>query len=214
MKVRLSIPNDDTRVIAAIVACFLVAAFGYWLYASHSPLGSFFYTIPGDITATTTLSLPASTTASLPAPRDPITSVHHSSSSVLTVVRQISGASRFAGLLNATGVASAISGKGPYTIFVPTNNAFGQLPSGTISSLSSSELKRLVEYHIVNGRSIDVSLERSGTIQALSRDMLNFSYGSDKVPMVNSAVVVSEYQTRNGIVYVVDTVLIPPTGAF
>ena len=50
-----------------------------------------------------------------------------------------------------------------------------------------------------------------GTIQALSRDYLNFSVGTDKIPQVNSSNIIKQILGKNGIVYIIDGVLLPPT---
>jgi len=85
------------------------------------------------------------------------------------------------------------------------------LPRGAISKMSAAAAKRLIEYHIVSGREIDPSTEVSGSIQALSGDMLNFSLGTGNIPLVNSAIIVAAYRAQNGIVYLIDNVLIPPS---
>ena len=164
---------------------------------------------PTDMSTSTT-STPATSTTSTTGARGPQTT-NRANQSVVAVVQSLANDSRFAGLLSSTGVASLLTGPGPYTIFVPTNAAFGQLPAGTITKLNSTELKRFVEYHIVSGRAIDVAAELTGTIQALSHDALNFSFSTiDRIPMVNSAVLITEYKAKNGIVYLIDNVLIPP----
>lgn len=132
------------------------------------------------------------------------------SGSVAAVVASIGGSSTFASWLSSTGVAAELTGAGPYTVFVPTDGAVSQLPSGTYSGLSAAEKKRFISYHVVEGRAIDADAQTAGAIQALSGDALNFSYGQNKIPMVNSAIVVASYSASNGIVYVIDNVLIPP----
>ncbi len=130
-----------------------------------------------------------------------------------TVVGVIAGlpeASRFAVLLKNTGVAGMFSGTGPITVFVPENKAFALLPPGALD-LTSTQLKRLVEYHAVKGKGLDVNAEYAGTEQALSGDMLNFSVlTGDQSARINSAVALKEYKASNGIVYVVSEVLLPP----
>ena len=134
-------------------------------------------------------------------------------SSVVSIVASLSNESRIAGLLSSTGVSSLVSGKGPYTIFVPTNAAFGLLPSGSLN-LSATQLKRLVEYHIISGKTIDVNVQKSGMLQALSKDMLNFSVlAGDKSARINSSVALRAYKANNGIVYVISEVLLPPFDA-
>ena len=129
---------------------------------------------------------------------------------VATVAASISGSGTFASWLSSTRVASEIKGKGPYTVFVPTNGSIGQLPAGTFTNLSAAEKKRFVEYHVISGKAIDVDAMTAGSMQALSRDALNFSFGVNKIPMVNSAIIVTQYNASNGVVYVIDNVLIPP----
>ena len=113
-------------------------------------------------------------------------------------------------MLQSTGVASQLSGKGPYTLFIPINEAYAHLPPGALD-LSATALKRLAQYHVVAGRAVDVNAEISGTIQALSKDMLNFSVRpGDKSARINSAVALQEFKAQNGVVYLIDQVLLPP----
>jgi len=152
-----------------------------------------------------------STTGALAGPTAPIVPENRSSSTVAGVLESLQNDSRFSGLLSTTGVSATLTGKGPYTVFVPTDGSFGRLPTGTVNNLSATELKRLVQYHIISGKMIDVNAQVAGTVPALSKDALNFSYEiDDKSARVNSAKIVAAYKASNGIVYVVDTVLLPP----
>lgn len=153
----------------------------------------------------------ASSTGALQGPTSPIVVEDRPSSNVAGIVQGLANGSRFSGLLANTGVSATLTGKGPYTVFVPTDGSFGRLPAGTVNNLSAAELKRLVQYHIISGKMIDVNAQVAGTVQALSKDALNFSYEpDDKSARVNSAKIVAAYKTSNGIVYVIDTVLLPP----
>lgn len=129
---------------------------------------------------------------------------------VSSIIAGIPDVSTFASYLTSTGVSTLTKGTGPYTIFVPVNSAFGQLPAGSISKLDAAGKKRLVEYHIVANRAIDIDALSFGTIQALSKDMLNFSANQAGEPQVNSSFVLHEYKGSNGIVYMVSAVLLPP----
>lgn len=133
---------------------------------------------------------------------------------VAQVVAGISGSGKFNAYLAQTGVAAQITGKGPYTVFVPTDGAWNRLPQGTLSAMTAADLKRMVQYHVVVGRTLDIDAVSSGTIQALSKDALNFSVRlSDMNVIVNSSQVITQYKAKNGIVYVINTVLIPPQKA-
>jgi len=130
---------------------------------------------------------------------------------VAEIALHTAGSAQFALWLNSTGVVSQIKSGGPYTIFVPTDGAIGQLPKGTITQLSAAAKKRLVQYHIVSGRAVDADAMSAGAVQALSGDPLNFNYGTNKIPMVNNSIIVTEYTAKNGVVYVISGVLFPPT---
>ncbi len=185
------------------VIAVLVVLFGIWLwYGAH----------PGTAMTPVGYGSPeASSTTALQSPTAPIVAENRSTSTVAGIVASLSGESRFAGYLSSTGVSSLIAGKGPYTVFVPTDASFGTLPAGTINNLDAAQLKRLVEYHIISGKAIDVNAQVAGTVPALSKDMLNFSIlPNDKSARVNSSVVIHAYRASNGIVYVIGNVLLPP----
>ncbi|MEQ1561443.1 MAG: fasciclin domain-containing protein [Nitrospira sp.] len=140
---------------------------------------------------------------------NPIPSETRSEETVFSIASSIGNASQFAVLLANTGVGTSI-GTTTYTVFVPTDAAFNKTATGYVSGLGASAKKRLVQYHIVSGRSIDTDAIRYGTIQAVSKDYLNFSVGEDKTPRVNSSNIIKQYKAKNGIVYVIDSVLLPP----
>ncbi|MBI5004478.1 fasciclin domain-containing protein [Candidatus Kaiserbacteria bacterium] len=130
--------------------------------------------------------------------------------SVVAVVQGLSGVSQFLSLFKSTGVAGELSGKGPYTVLVSTNGAFSQLPPGTISKMTNAQKLRFIQYHVIEGRAIDPQAQTAGTIQSLSGDALNFSFGVDQIPLVNSAIFIEKHQASNGVVYLIDNVLLPP----
>ncbi len=130
---------------------------------------------------------------------------------VASVVAGLSGASRFASLFASTGVAATITGKGPYTIFVPTDEAYAA-SAAAINAMTAAQKKRLVQYHVVSGKMLDVDAVSSGNYTALSKDSLNFNVRTqDKSAFVNSAYVIRQYKASNGVVYLIGgAVLIPP----
>ena len=136
--------------------------------------------------------------------------VENRATDILSVVKSIPEASKFTSLLSSTGVSGSIKAGTKYTLFVPTDAAFQKMPSGYLNNLSSADLKRLVQYHVVSGRALDTDATSYGTIQALSMDNLNFSSGADKLPRVNSSVILKQYITKNGTIYMINVVLLPP----
>ncbi len=191
------------------VAILVIAALLIWWVVAQRPLST---STGVDNTATSTDETPAqggTTTGS----NVVITKVNRSTQTVNAIIAGLSGTSQFRSLYSSTGVSASLSSTGKYTVFVPTNGAFAQLAGGTISNMTAAEKTRLIKYHVVSGRAVDVDAEVAGTILALSGDELNFSYGANKIPLVNSAIVITEYAGKNGIVYLIDNVLLPPKKA-
>lgn len=188
-----------------IIGVVVVAAIAVWWVMAQEPIA-----MPFISAASTTSAGAASTSESASAPSG--YPVQKTARDVVSIVNGLSNGTQFASLLRSSGVGAAIKtgASNHYTIFVPTNAAFSQLPRGTISTMTGAQLKRLVQYHIVANRAIDVSAESTGTIEALSGDPLNFSLSASKIPMVGSAIVAGEYQGTNGIVYLISGVLLPP----
>jgi len=119
-------------------------------------------------------------------------------------------ATQFASLFSEERGAALVSGSGSFTVFAPTNGALDRLPAGTIARMSASEKARFVAYHVVKGRALDTDAVLAGTVQAASGDMLNVNFGVNKMPLVGSAIVVTEYDCKNGVVYTINNALVPP----
>lgn len=193
----------------AVSFIVVVVAISAWYRAAHEPAGGSLFGGLGltDETASTT---PAAASSTSPGKQKVAAKKPAALASVTTTAERLPGASQFISLFKSTDVAAAVTGKGPYTIFVPTNGAFSQLPAGTIPKMTPAQKLRFVQYHVVVGRAIDPEAQVAGTIQALSGDMLNFSFGADKIPLVGSAIFIKKYQASNGVVYLIDNVLLPP----
>jgi uncharacterized surface protein with fasciclin (FAS1) repeats len=206
--------NQQKGIWVAVVTIIVIAALGLWWMAASRPLNMPMFGLGNSDSATTTDDVASSTlgTSKTGSKTGTVKNTVKKNQDVATIVRNLSTGSTFAGYFRSTGVAATINPKSTskYTIFVPTNGAFAQLAPGTISAMSGEEKKRLVQYHVVSGRAIDPDALSAGQIEALSRDMLNFSYGTNKIPMVNSAIVITQYQGTNGVVIVIDNVLLPP----
>ena len=201
--------NQNKGVWIGVVAIVVLAALGLWWIMAGQPLSTS-TDVDGTNNEQATTTTGTNTTGGATDSSSGITRVNRSSTDIVSIINGLEGSSSFNSYFKSTGVAASISATGNYTIFVPTNGAFGQLPAGTVSNLSTAEKKRLVQYHIVSGRSIDVDAMVAGNLQALSGDTLNFSFGPNKIPMVNSAITITEYKGKNGVVFVIDNVLLPP----
>ncbi len=134
-----------------------------------------------------------------------------SSGNVVSVVAGLAGAGTFQELFTSTGIASQLTGKGPYTVFVPTDQGLSYAPSGSIRNLDAAGKKRFVQYHVVSGRMLDIDAVNSGMIPSLSKDMLNFQVRPDSgLVQINSSYALKAYRASNGIVYTINQPLFPP----
>ena len=113
--------------------------------------------------------------------------------------------------VKAAGLVEALKGKGPFTVFAPTDEAFAKLPEGTIEALlkDKEKLAKILTYHVVNGNvtSKDVAnLNSAGTLQGAF-----LRIDTSKGVRVNDAKVVNtDLRASNGVIHVIDTVLLPP----
>ncbi|HVM73725.1 MAG TPA: fasciclin domain-containing protein [Candidatus Paceibacterota bacterium] len=188
-----------------IIALGVIGALGLWWLFEISAISA-----PSTTAAIAATS--ATTSAPItPSPTLPPKPVDRSTQMVVAIAENLPGASEFASLMATSGVAARIKGVGPYTIFVPTDKAFSELPPGSISGLSPAAVKQLIAYHIITDRAVDPWAQVSGTVQSLSGDAINFNRGAGDIPLINSAIIIDAYKGKNGIVYLIDNVLIPPT---
>jgi uncharacterized surface protein with fasciclin (FAS1) repeats len=114
--------------------------------------------------------------------------------------------------VKAAGLVETLSGDGPFTVFAPTNEAFAKLPEGKVDSLLADipTLKKILTYHVVAGKVMAadvVELESAATVQG---DEVKFAVVDGKVKLNDSAMVTAtDLEASNGVIHVIDTVLIP-----
>jgi len=115
--------------------------------------------------------------------------------------------------LQAAGLVETLKGPGPFTVFAPTDAAFAALPAGTVENLLKPENKaQLVEvltYHVVPGRypaARVATLEEAATVNG---DSLDIATSGDTVTVEGARVVTADVDASNGVIHVIDKVLIP-----
>jgi uncharacterized surface protein with fasciclin (FAS1) repeats len=113
--------------------------------------------------------------------------------------------------LQAAGLVDTLKGPGPYTVFAPTDEAFAKLPPGTVEALlqDPARLRGVLTYHVVPGAvtSGDVASLSSATTVQGSDLAIDASSG---VKVNDAMVVLADVPASNGIIHVIDTVLLPP----
>ena len=115
--------------------------------------------------------------------------------------------------LGAAGLVDALRGDGPFTVFAPTDEAFAKLPAGTVDNLLKPEnldqLKRILTYHVVSGRLDAAAVTKSHGADTLAGDRVEFKVADGAVQVGSATVVKADISTKNGIIHVIDSVLIP-----
>ena len=114
--------------------------------------------------------------------------------------------------VKAAGLVDTLSGKGPFTVFAPTNAAFAKLPAGTVESLLKPEnkdkLAAILTYHVVSGKVLaaDVVKLKSADTVIGKAVTINTAKG---VKVNNANVTATDVKASNGVIHVIDTVLLP-----
>merc|ERR1711998_112187 len=117
--------------------------------------------------------------------------------------------------LTAGKLTTALSGDGPFTVFAPTNEAFAALPKATLAHLldpkNIKELQSVLEYHVISGAGIHAAdLKPSQKAKTLEGEDVRIIKRRNRIFVDNSKVVTADVDASNGVVHVIDRVLIPP----
>ncbi len=115
--------------------------------------------------------------------------------------------------VTAAGLVETLSGTGPFTIFAPTNAAFAALPAGTVENLLKPESKEMLTgiltYHVVAGNVMAADLTDGQIVKTLNGQDLKVSIKDGKVMINGANVVAADLAGSNGVIHVVDSVLMP-----
>src|SRR5580698_3787801 len=120
--------------------------------------------------------------------------------------------------VKAAGLVETLEGKGPFTVFAPTNTAFGKLPAGTVDTLVKPEnkatLTKILTYHVVPGKLEASDLTDGKKLKTVQGEELTVKRSGDSVMIIDSkggssTVTIPNVNQSNGVLHVVDTVLMP-----
>lgn len=114
--------------------------------------------------------------------------------------------------VKAAGLVKTLKGKGPYTVFAPNDSAFAKLPPGTVESLlkNKAKLATILKYHVVPGR-VKATDVAGRSLKAMTAAGLPVNVDGRFGVRVNDAHVIQpDIEASNGVIHVVDTVLLPP----
>jgi uncharacterized surface protein with fasciclin (FAS1) repeats len=136
-----------------------------------------------------------------------------------TIVDIAVGNSTFSTLVAAVSAADlvpALQAEGPFTVFAPTNDAFAKLPAGTVENLLKPENKQqlvdILTYHVVPGKVTAADVVGLSSATMLNEDTVSIKVKDGKVILNNASTVVqTDIMGSNGVIHVIDTVLLPPS---
>jgi uncharacterized surface protein with fasciclin (FAS1) repeats len=116
--------------------------------------------------------------------------------------------------LAAADLVATLKAPGPFTVFAPTDEAFAKLPPATLTNLLKPEnkamLRRVLTYHVVPGKVMAADVVKVSAAKAVSGDMLPIAVNGSTVTVDKARVVKTDISTSNGVIHVIDTVLLPP----
>jgi uncharacterized surface protein with fasciclin (FAS1) repeats len=114
--------------------------------------------------------------------------------------------------LKAAEYVDALSNAGPFTVFAPTDEAFAKLPEGTVEDLTKPEnklkLQDILEYHVYVGVIREAMVQGSLNLNQVNGENVSLTRNNDNL-QVNGANVIATVETSNGLIYVIDSVLLP-----
>ena len=115
--------------------------------------------------------------------------------------------------LAAADLVTTLKGAGPFTVFAPTDEAFAKLPAGTVETLlkpeNKAKLQRILTYHVVSGRVMAADVTKMKTAKAVSGDSLTIAMHDGGVMVDNAHVAKTDIVASNGVIHVIDTVMMP-----
>ena len=114
--------------------------------------------------------------------------------------------------LQTAGLVDVLNGTGPFTVFAPDNAAFDKLPPGTLQALlaNKTDLTRVLTYHVAAGRYTSDNLTAMKAIKTVEGENVNVSVEAGRVRVDGAMVTKADIQGSNGVIHVVDAVMLPP----
>ena len=119
--------------------------------------------------------------------------------------------STLAKLISDAGLADTLKGAGPFTVFAPTNEAFKKVPAATLDALAKDKdrLKAVLTYHVVPG-AVTSDAVKPGNVKSVQGANLALAKAGSFVTVENAVVTQADIKATNGVIHVIDTVLLPP----
>ena len=130
------------------------------------------------------------------------------------IVQTAIGAGQFKTLVaavKAAGLVETLSGPGPFTVFAPTDEAFNKLPKGTVEALlmDKDKLTAILTYHVVSGKVLADDVVNLTSAKTVNGQEVSIMVKYGKVMLDNAQVVKTDIICSNGVIHVIDSVILP-----
>ncbi len=121
-----------------------------------------------------------------------------------------------AAALDAAGLVTTLKGTGPFTVFAPTDEAFAKLPAGTVEGLLKPENKQklteILTYHVVPGKVMAADVAGLDEAKTVNGKAIDITVDGQSAKVNDASVIKTDIAASNGVIHVIDTVILPPEG--
>ena len=131
---------------------------------------------------------------------------------IVTTAVEAGSFSTLAAALEAAGLVEVLQGEGPFTVFAPTDEAFAKLPDGAVAGLLADRaaLTRVLTYHVVAGRVTSDQVVGLSEAETVAGIVAPIEVRDGVVYVAGARVIATDVQASNGVIHVIDTVMLPP----
>jgi uncharacterized surface protein with fasciclin (FAS1) repeats len=135
---------------------------------------------------------------------------HGAKATIVDVARDAGSFTTLLTALDAAGLSATLQGDGPFTVLAPTDEAFAALPPGTLEGLlaDTEQLKAVLTYHVIAGKAMAADVAGLDSVTTLQGGDLDVT-SADGVSIGGARVVTADVEASNGVIHVIDTVLVP-----
>ena len=132
-----------------------------------------------------------------------------------TISQTAAGSNQFdtlVSLLGTAGLVETLNGKGPFTVFAPTDAAFAKVPKSTLDALGADKekLKSVLLYHVASGKLTARKVVKRSSIKTVNGERVKIRVTKKGVKVNNAKVVKADVKASNGVIHAIDKVLLPP----
>lgn len=141
-------------------------------------------------------------------------SVHEVEADIVDLAVATDFLSTLVAAVKAGDLVDVLKGDGPFTVFAPTNEAFAKLPAGTVENLlkpeNKAKLVAVLTYHVVPGKILSTDLKNGQKATTVQGSEITVTLKDGKAMINNATVTAADIMADNGVVHVIDTVILPP----